>query len=203
MISDKALDLILSFEGFDTGSWPGGASGVTWGYGWDAGYHTLEQFRADWQAWLTRADFTRLRTVIGLTGEAARKVAPFVTPVLIDQYQAREVFARAQMPRAEAATRTVFQGAESLPADAYGALVSLVFNRGTRLKDSHPAIEERREMRQVAEAVKHGDLRRIAVALRSMSRLWTGQLPAPYNVKMTGLVRRREAEAAMVEGCIA
>ena len=41
MISQKALDLIVDSEGCDLSpAWPGGASGVTYGYGYDLEYNT-------------------------------------------------------------------------------------------------------------------------------------------------------------------
>src|SRR5438067_11642326 len=48
-ISDKARDLIFKFEDLDQpGEWPGGESGVTIGIGYDLGFATSEQFKADW-----------------------------------------------------------------------------------------------------------------------------------------------------------
>ena len=44
--SQKAIDLIHKFEGWDDPwIWPGDASGVTIGYGYDLGY---EPFKKEW-----------------------------------------------------------------------------------------------------------------------------------------------------------
>jgi GH24 family phage-related lysozyme (muramidase) len=83
---------------------------------------------------------------------------------------------------------------DSLPLDAQGALVSLVYNRGTSMVDNSPE-DRRREMRAVRDAVAAGDLERIATELRSMKRLWVGK-------KQDGLLRRRDAEADLVESAM-
>jgi hypothetical protein len=60
-----------------------------------------------------------------------------------------------------------FPGINELSPDAQGALVSLVFNRGTSMEG-----DRRREMRAIQAAVANGDLQEIADQLRSMKRLW-------------------------------
>jgi hypothetical protein len=199
-LSEKALTLILDAEGTKMG-WPGGASGVTLPYGYDLGYHTLGQF-AEWRPFLSVNDFAILRALIGVTGTTARDRARVLTGVTVPLAAAKWVFLHNEMPRAERSTEAVFPGVEKLPTDAAGALVSLVFNRGTRLTDNDPLICERREMRAIRDAVPLGDLMEIAVNLRSMCRLWTGMLHHPYDVRMSGLIQRRGAEASLVESCI-
>jgi GH24 family phage-related lysozyme (muramidase) len=54
----------------------------------------------------------------------------------------------------------------------------------------------RAEMRAVRDAVAVQDLAEIAAQLRAMKRLWEGQ-------GLDGLLRRREAEAQLVESCLA
>jgi GH24 family phage-related lysozyme (muramidase) len=51
------------------------------------------------------------------------------------------------------------------------------------------------EMRTIRDAVKVGDLVTIVKQLRYMKRLWIGK-------GLDGLLRRRDAEAALVESCI-
>ncbi len=194
-ISDNGLDLILAFEGFDKGGWPGGASGCTIGYGYDLGYHTLGQFGADWRSRLSVNDFAKLRALVGITGTRARDRVRVLGTVNVTKQDAREVFTSSSIPRAAAATLSAFPGVEELPPDAAGALISLVFNRGPRLTDTNPQLVERREMRAIVDAVAAGDLMEIANQIRSMCRLWEGK-------GMDGLIRRREAEAALVESCI-
>jgi hypothetical protein len=51
-------------------------------------------------------------------------------------------------------------------------------------------------MRAIRDLVPQANLAGIAAELRSMQRLWVGK-------GVDGLLRRREAEAALVESCIA
>ena len=73
--------------------------------------------------------------------------------------------------------------------------MSLVYNRGHRMNDS-AGTNNRLEMRAIRDLVPLGDLAGIAAQLRSMKRLWAGQ-------GMAGLLRRRDAEAALVESSMA
>jgi hypothetical protein len=59
-----------------------------------------------------------------------------------------------------------------------------------------PGTDDRREMRAIRDLVPQANLAGIATELRSMQRLWIGK-------KLDGLLARREAEAALVESCIA
>src|ERR1043165_7773563 len=50
-LREKAPNLIFEFEGIDQPSdWPGGASGITIGIGYDLGYESSGDFANDWQA---------------------------------------------------------------------------------------------------------------------------------------------------------
>jgi len=211
-LSDKARALILEHEGFVARpSFPGGQSGVTIGIGYDLGYATRQSFRADWQDYLPSTWLDRLTKAIGVTGAKAKDLLPSFMDIRITPHAAIVVFEKKTLPRYLNMCRAAFEGFSLLPADAQGALVSLVFNRGTRMTDKSPAIEERREMRAIHAAIAglassmfslDDTLREIAAELRSMKRLWDGSLPPPYDAKMGGLVRRREDEALLVESCI-
>jgi GH24 family phage-related lysozyme (muramidase) len=54
--------------------------------------------------------------------------------------------------------------------------------------------DKRKEMRAIRELVKKKDYRGIAKELRAMKRIWEGK-------GANGLLRRRDAEAALVESC--
>jgi GH24 family phage-related lysozyme (muramidase) len=56
--------------------------------------------------------------------------------------------------------------------------------------------DRRREMRAIRDAVPKKDLKEIATQLRSMKRLW-------INKELDGLLKRREAEAKLVESTVA
>jgi GH24 family phage-related lysozyme (muramidase) len=190
-ITDKAFRLILSAEGLDQPSkWPGGGSGITIGIGYDLGFVTPEQFEEDWSDYLTDDEIERLKTVIGLKGGSAKMRAPQFTDIKIKHEDAEAVFKERTLPLHSQRTEDAFPGVDELPPDAQGALVSLVFNRGPGMDG-----DRRKEMRAVRDAVAEKDLQEIADQIRAMKRLWVGQ-------DLDGLLRRRDAEADLVESTI-
>ena len=195
-ISDTARALILEMEGFSTKpDWPGGQSGVTIGFGYDLGYVTVDQFESDWGE-LVRPDASqRLKAVIGLRALRARNRIGDLSDIRISRKAAEQVFGTRTLPLCELRTAQAYPGVNALPDDARGALVSLVYNRGTSMVDNSPD-DRRREMRAIREAVAKGDLAEIAAQLRSMKRLWEGQ-------RLGGLIARREEEAQLVESAVA
>jgi len=189
--SQKALKLILDAEGLDQpGQWPGGLSGITLGIGYDLGYVTIDQFESDWDEFLTKPQLERLRAAVGLIGIKAKNRAPQFADVRIKRADAERVFTERTLPLHQFRAKQAFPGLEKLPVDAQGALVSLVFNRGTSMVG-----ERRREMRAIKDAVPKGDLKGIANQIRSMKRLWIGK-------GLDGLLKRRDAEADLVESAI-
>ena len=195
-ISKAARDLILEMEGFSAKpGWPGGQSGVTIGFGYDLGYVTVDQFESDWGERVRAEVCKRLRAVVGLRAQRARNRVGELADIRVTRSAAEQVFETRTLPLYELRTAQAFPGVEALPEDARGALVSLVYNRGTSMVDNSPE-DRRREMRAVRDAVAKGDLAEIAAQLRAMERLWHGK-------GMGGLVARREEEAQLVESAMA
>ena len=190
-LTEKAKKLIFDFEGIDQPSdWPGGDSGITIGLGYDLGYESAGDFETDWQVLLGAGDFTTLSQVVGLKGTDAQAKAPGLKTIKVKSADAEQVFLERSVPKYQALTQQAFPGVDALPADAQGALFSLVYNRGTSMNG-----DSRKEMRAVRDAVPKGDLQEIANQIRAMKRLWE-------NSSVSGLVKRREAEAQLVESCI-
>lgn len=191
-LTEKAKKLIFDFEGIDQPSdWPGGASGITIGLGYDLGYESAGDFEKDWKALLGAGDFTTLCQVVGLKGADAQAKAPGLKTIKIKSADAEQVFLERSVPKYQALTQQAFPGVDALPADAQGALFSLVYNRGTSMNG-----DSRKEMRAIRDAVPNGNLQEIANQLRAMKRLWV-------NKGLDGLLKRRDAEADLVESCIA
>jgi GH24 family phage-related lysozyme (muramidase) len=190
-LTEKAKKLIFDFEGIDQPSdWPGGASGITIGIGYDLGYESAGDFEKDWKAILGDGDFTTLSQVLGLKGADAQAKASGLKTIKIKSADADQVFLERSVPKYQALTQQAFPGVDALPADAQGALFSLVYNRGTSMNG-----DSRKEMRAIRDAVPNGDLQEIANQLRAMKRLWEGK-------GLDGLLKRRDAEADLVESCI-
>jgi hypothetical protein len=200
-LSPKALRLILEHEvGGGEGyynavlarpNWPGGKSGVTIGVGYDLGYTARERFLGDWAA-LDDAHRARLSRVIGIKGFAAKLQIPPLRDIRIPWAVAFAVFQSRTVPYWIALTKKAFPRSVDLPDDAFGALVSLVFNRGPALTG-----KDREDMNDIymilADGVQSGDQKLIADQLREMKRIWKGK-------GQSGLIARREAEARLVEG---
>lgn len=201
LLSDAGIALIRRTEGCSTKpDWPGGDSGVTIGYGYDLGYCNIDQFASDWGQVLTPDQFSALRPAVGLKGQKARNFQVKIAGVTVTRAEADAVLVTSSLPLTEALLRTKFPGADALCDNAFSALVSLVFNRGTSTTDP-PGSDRRREMRDIRDALANPALDRnqklaaIAAALRSMKRLWARQ-------GLDGLIKRRESEAQLVETCL-
>jgi hypothetical protein len=197
--SRGSLDLIIAFE---VGSpkryeqkyrrpiWPQGESGVTIGIGYDLGHVSKEELESDWGPHLEEPARAALRGALGVSGKPAEQLARnLASQVDIPYAAAEQVFHVHTLPRYAARTQRAFKGVEKLPADAQGALLSLVYNRGADLKG-----ERRTEMAEISRILlddKGDKLERIAVQFESMRRLWP---------TVKGLRDRRSSEAALVRG---
>lgn len=199
-LSEKAIQLILEFEVGGGSSyynrhllhpiWPQASSGVTIGIGYDLGYNPRHRFEKDWLC-LPEGDRIRLGDCCGLKGEAAQRRIGSVKDIVVPWDIAWQVFQAVTIPRFYRDAAEAFPGLLRLPLDAQGALVSLVFNRGPSMEGP-----KRLEMRLIREMVPRQDLPGIAEQLRNMKRLWVGT-----SVER-GLSRRRDAEAALLEGAL-
>ena len=190
---------IAMIEGFEIGSdqdyiatpcWPGGGSGLTIGIGYDLGYASVSDIASDWSA-LPNNTCQRLQSYAGLVGAAAKARQTDVADLSIPLFQARKVFEQRNIPRTTALTVRVFENAEALSPDSLGALVSLVFNRGASMIDTQPNAN-RREMREIRDAMTAGAYDAIPGFIRAMKRLWQGQ-------GLNGLLTRRDAEADLFQ----
>lgn len=187
-ITDETRRFITQFEGIDEiPSWPGGNSGITIGVGYDLGYITVDNFESDWGPFLIRNHLLRLRVCVGKRGIWARNRVGQFSDIRIRRGDSEQIFQKRSLPLYALKTELAFPGVEQLPAGAQTALISLVYNRGTSMEG-----ERRREMRAIQAAVPRRDLKEIANQLRKMKRLWIGK-------GLDGLLRRREAEAVLVE----
>lgn len=192
LIDPRAVDLIVEFEVSSPAYygkrlsgviWPGGASGATWGIGYDGGHQTRSVIRQDWHA---HEAVEQLATTAGITGATARDRIGEWRGIITPYAYAYQVFAEASLPEYHARARRAFgQPFDALPPPAAGALTSLVYNRGASMTGN-----ARREMRAIRdECLPPGDVVCIANEIRAMCRLWQGTPNGP------GLCRRRDAEA--------
>lgn len=197
-ISKAAFDLIVAEEVSSKATyekkyrhpeWPGGASGVTIGIGYDvgAGVTNYAQLHRDWDGKIPQAMVDALVPAIGVTGERARALtAALKSKVDVPWDAAMKVFQEVTLPKYYALTAKALPNFDKLNADCKGVLVSLVYNRGASFSKDGDRYREMRAIR-VHMAAKQFD--KIPTELRSMARLWPG----------TGLVGRRNREAALFQ----
>jgi hypothetical protein len=162
-------------------SFPGGQSGVTIGVGYDLRFQTQEGFKTDWGGVLNRQQLDGLLPYVARQGsaETVRELAAITVP----WHAAWTVFIQRLLPSYVTRTRAAFTGFDQLNRLLRGVLVSLVYNRGTSMDG-----DDRREMREVRDAVRTRNLQTIPQAISSMKRLWP---------QSEGLRLRRDREAEL------
>jgi hypothetical protein len=205
-ISQAAFDLIVQHE---TGGrkyyekvygghpvWPGGASGVTIGFGYDLGYVSAAEFKTDWLA-LGKGVLDRFigAHTIGATGsrlDAAelKAMCRELRDIVIGWETSETVFRAATLPKFASLTGRHLPNCAHLNGDCFGALVSLTFNRGA----SYDLAGDRySEMRAIKKAMQDRTFAEIPGLIRDMTRIWSGT-----SIE-TEMRRRREDEAKLFE----
>lgn len=200
MISRRAIDLIIHFEiggrayyekALQKPTYPGGESGVTIGFGYDLGYNTEKQFLADWSPNLNLNFVNALRPLCGLKGEKVKGlIKGEVLNVRVPYNIAYDVFVKNSIPRYYKMTLGIYPDMIHLNEDTQGALVSMVFNRGSKLTG-----DSRKEMKAIVDLVTKKDYEGIAEEIEKSKRLWEHK-------GLDGLVLRREAEADLIRDSI-
>lgn len=179
--------------------WPENASGVTIGVGYDLGYVRIDDFKENWDGYLDEQQISLLTTVVGRKGPNAQASLSSVSSIQISWTVAQKQFLIKTLPFYVAETETAFANTKELKDDAFGALVSIVFNRGSAsyynsaTKDAGLVNDPRREIRAIKEAMIARKFDEIPSQIRLMKRLWEGK------PKAKGLIARREAEASLFE----
>jgi GH24 family phage-related lysozyme (muramidase) len=199
--SKQALDLILEYEVgggksyyekyLSRPTWPGGASGMTLGIGVDCGYYSQDEL-AKLFYFLPKQQLELVKNASGKTGQAGKEYTKSVKDkgIVVAWDQAINIFDNLTWPKFARLTEKAFPEVDKLCDNAYGALVSLVFNRGSSMSG-----DSRIEMRNIRDLVPKKDYKGIANQLRKMKRIWEGK-------GLDGLITRRESEAKLVESCI-
>jgi len=210
-ISNKAIEAIIAAEISSEAyynkflaapSWPTGQSGVTIGIGYDLGYNTKQQISNDWKGLVSEPFLTYMQSVAGLKGLAAKSKTTKLFKVPLDI--ARKVFTEKTLPRYCKDTLTAYPTADQLTPNAFGALVMLVFNRGSSFGTmGKPSWNSRKEMRELAPLITAKNYPAIAAKIREMKRLWDGLDDATgkrneSETRITALLLRRDVEADLI-----
>lgn len=169
--------------------WPGGASGITWGIGYDGGHQPRHIIVAEWWAHVERV---RLSNTAGLVGQPARVALPGYRDIITPLPLAIDVLARSSIPRYAAQARQAYgRHLDTAPAGVQCALISEVYNRGPAMSGNRRI--ERRAIRDLC--LPTGDAQCVARQLEASCRVWAND---PLNG--AGLCARRFHEARVARG---
>lgn len=177
--SQAAFDLIVSEEVTDAAfyarhyqnfDWPAGASGPTIGVGYDCGYVTAAEARADWAGFVGPVAVAAIVLACGLKGEAAHAfVQQHRGSVTVSWPQAIAQFSQVEMGKWEALVRAALPNTDALTADCFGVLVSLSYNRGCSYDLPGARFAEMRAIKAHMAAQEFG---KIPTEILAMRRLW-------------------------------
>jgi GH24 family phage-related lysozyme (muramidase) len=199
--SKKTLELLLKYE---TGggkkyyekylskfTWPKGASGPTIAIGIDCGYYSPAEL-GEMFSFLEDDQIKLIQGASGKTGTKGQEYTKILrqSEIVVTWEKAEELFETYTWPKFTRLAEKAFPDLDKLHPDAYGSIVSIVFNRGTSMKG-----DTRKEMRNIRALVPEKRYKRIAQEIRNMKRIWVGK-------NLDGLIARREAEALLVESVI-
>jgi GH24 family phage-related lysozyme (muramidase) len=199
LVSDEARLIVIGFEISDRTTyerkyvrpeWPRGASGITIGIGYDIGYHTQAEVRAHWQGLLSTNDIEQLVHGVGVKGERAQERLSEFSNIKVPWDAALEAYRRCTIPKYGRLVLAAFPNAIETRGHSFGALFSLVFNRGAGMSDNQPG--DRKEMREIRDLMRDHRFDGVADRIRAMKRIWVDR-------NLPGLLRRREAEALLFE----
>ena len=199
--STKTLDLLLKYEVgggksyyekyLSKFTWPGGASGPTIAIGVDCAYYSESEL-SEIFSFLPKDQLKQVQGASGKSGEKGKEYAVTLRSagIVVTWDKALEIFEKLTWPKFTKLAEKTFPGLNELHPDAYGAIISLVFNRGTSIKG-----DSRKEMSTIKDLIPRKDYKKIASEFRNMKRLWVGK-------GLDGLIERRESEAKLIESVI-
>lgn len=150
-------------------TWPGGASGVTIGNGYDLGYSTPAQIAADWGSFLASQALPALQSVAGIHGSSAQSHAHELHWITVPWDAAMAVYHKKDLPKWTTIVRQHLPNCDKLNGDCFGALVSLAFNRGASFDNTG---ERYTEMRNIKSHMVSLEFEKIPAEFLAMRRLW-------------------------------
>jgi hypothetical protein len=180
LIADEARDLIITEEvsskavynqRYRHPEWPGGASGITIGIGYDvgAGVKNKAQLHKDWDGKIPVEMITVLEPSIGITGTRARKRLSSVRPEVDGPWEAAiSVFDGVDLPRWHSLCKKALPNFETLSPVCKGALVSLAYHRSISFSKKG---ERYTEMRRIRALMAKKDFEKIPAEFRKMQCL--------------------------------
>ncbi|MBU0994065.1 MAG: peptidoglycan-binding protein [Proteobacteria bacterium] len=172
---------------------PGEASGITIGVGYDLKWNSEQNFRSTWSDYLLQDTIDELAKDIGKRGTKKRVNELRQRGIEVPFKSAWPVFAEKTLPRFYRETESIYPSLGHLPELCRSVLVSIVFNRGASLTG-----DRRKEMKNIQSILSRAsqeegskDEQKMILAdvedqIISMKRLWNSG---------SGLIKRRQSEA--------
>jgi hypothetical protein len=158
---------VRHYEHFE---WPQGASGPTVAIGYDCGYVTVAELRADWTGIVDDSVIAALVPAVGLRGEAAAEfVRAHGGSVTIPWDLALAEFANREIPKWLMRVEAELPNFNMLAPDCRGSLLDLAYNRGASFTLPGPRYAEMRAIRQHMVDLAFD---KIPAEFLSMRRLW-------------------------------
>ena len=163
--------------------WPGGASGPTWGIGYDGGHQSTATIERDWAG---HPSLNALSLTSGITGARAQREIARWRGITTPFSSAMQVFSDRSLPAYHLQARNALgRDFEQLPEPAQSALNSMGYNRGWSMLG--PRNAEKRVIRDQCLPARNVDC--IAQQLRLMCRINAGTAVGK------GVCNRRNDEA--------
>lgn len=198
-ISQKAINHIIAEEvsspayyerHYRKPEWPGGASGVTVGNGYDLGYASKEKIKQDFGGRVSPQMLAVMQSCSGVKGGAASQFLRSVkNQIDIPWSVAYAVFMERDVPQWTATLyRSLGPNCDLLTPTCLGVEVGLIYNRGAG--GFNMAGDRYTEMRQIKAAVADKRFPAIPAYHDSMARIWEG-------TSVAGVAGRRHREAAL------
>lgn len=172
--------------------WPGGASGVTVGIGYDLGYQSSDKIEADWRGRVDGNSLLLMKRCAGVRGAAAQSLTRYVQQITVPWDAAMSVFTQRDIPQWEAATKRALPNCDLLSATCFGVLVSISYNRGAAGWTSAGS-DRFREMYAIRQCMLSKRFALVADQIDSMARLWPN----------SGVGGRRHREASLFRDSLA
>jgi hypothetical protein len=143
LVSNEARMAVIGFEvtseavykkKYERPIAPAGQSGITIGIGYDLGWNKPENVRQDFAGLISAEDIETLIRACGVRGDEARRRRPEFNDIRVPWDAAIEAFRRATTPRFGRKVLMTFPNAVDTKGHAFGALFSLIYNRGESLE---------------------------------------------------------------------
>jgi hypothetical protein len=139
-LSEDAFNLLLKYEVgggksyydkfLSKFTWPEGASGPTIGIGVDCAYYTPQELKKIFN-FLPEAQIELITRASGKTGQRGKEYTKVLrkSNITVNWEDAIKIFEKLTWPKFTKLAEKTFPGLDELCDNAYGAIVSLVFNR--------------------------------------------------------------------------